>query len=209
MMQFELNFKPEAYLPILCNGWDGLPLPTATPIPARRGIEVFNSGDETTLHADWYYTWYFTATNPITIEFVPMFRPSTLQYAANYSQTYAYKNVLAFNEPDAGVPPDSDGVGTADDLAILWRQLEIALPNSLLIGPGLTNHCYSESCWSLSDFLNAYHNRYGIYPRLDGLAIHYYQYFSYDVNIPDNILTQPYRRTWNAWINYMKQTLLQ
>jgi hypothetical protein len=195
---------PQSYrthLPIIWHS--GQP---ATPITPLRGITVFDTGDEAVSNASWYYNWSPSDSNSGDVGFVPMFRPATLQSASAYRVVYANRDVLAFNEPDACPLPDSDCL-TADTLAQDWHELQEALPDSRLIGPGLTNHCYGDACWSLAEFLDAYHERYAMWPRLDALAIHYYQYFGYDVNVADTTLLQPYRRTWSGWLAYMKQTL--
>lgn len=171
-----------------------------------RGVTVLTGGDEVLLDANWYYTWSPKGADRGECEFVPMFRPGTLATAAAYSRTLAGRDVLAFNEPDVGAPPDSDGL-TVGELVVQWHALEAALPWSRLVGPGLTNHCYGAACWSLAEWLDAYYTAYGTYPRLDALALHYYVYFDYDIRRADMYLTQPYRRTFGAWIDYMKTTL--
>ena len=118
------------------------------------------------MSAFWEYDWEPVPLNCSGIENVPMISGSG---DVNTPVGGNSQWIMGFNEPDGVQPLDYN------QAAIYWRQIEQTYPTKKLLSPATGNE--DSSHW-LTNFRNAYITKYNTPPRLDGLAVHCYRWWT-------------------------------
>lgn len=138
-----------------------MPLVTATRSKIGIAPGGYVTGDLELLNAAWSYRW----NNEIysdTIEWVDMI------WGARYMDVPIRSNIiLGFNEPDRPDQANLDPLAAAQ----LWRQIEMRYPYKRLISPA-PSQADPGWLWCMADEYTAL---YGVQPRFDGIAVHYYR----------------------------------
>jgi len=151
----------QVWLPIVVSGY-----------PGKKGVGLTYNycEDVSAVGAVYAYNWGFRAPACAGSENIPMVwgEQEVVRLMRGEKPGGNSQWVLGFNEPDLC---PSQACMSPLVAAIEWRQVELALPDRLLVAPAPSD-LHPE--W-LPQFRDEFHNRYGRWPRLDGLAVHCYR----------------------------------
>lgn len=118
----------------------------------------------------WFYNWGFEFDEGTSAlcdsRYVDMWRANDQNLQTFY--------ILGANEPDHSGPNGDNPTYAPEQYIALWHSIEQAHPNQVLISPVPSQLSYG---W-MWDFIIRYRDAYGVSPRLNYFAVHFY-YASY------------------------------
>jgi len=149
------------------------------------------------LGTDWVYNWApYLGCKCYGIPWYPMIRDRNQLDSLGHKLDNYNGIILGFNEPE-NMDCAAGACMTLAELIQAWHDMEVLLPNGRFTSPAFMQKWGAN--YTLIDFVNGYHTKYGVWPRFEIIAQHYYAPFwlsrSFEENMNDNKFWL--QNTWN------------